>query len=298
MMADQTKKLAVLFADVAGSTKMYETLGDTQALGNITRCLGILENMTVNRGGKIIKTIGDEIMVVFPDAETAMKAAIEMQQGVEGLPAIGTVKMAVRMGFHYGDAVEEDGDVFGDTVNVAARMTGLAKGGQIITTEQTVISMSPEERAHTRFLDALTVKGKADDVNIYEVIWQESSEMTMMTGRLSTAQPVLTRLRLIHAGENVVLDVERPAVTVGRDAQADITIPDKMASRMHAKIERRRDKFVLVDQSTNGTYVTVAGERELMLRREEFVLRGSGMISLGHPLVKASGEYLEFYCET
>ena len=298
-MAGQTTNLAVLFADVAGSTKMYETLGDTQALGNITRCLGILENLTVRGGGKIIKTIGDEIMVVFPDAETAMKAAIEMQLGVEGLPPIGTVKMAVRMGFHYGEAVEEDKDVFGDTVNVAARMTGLAKGGQIITSEQTVVSMPPEARAHTRFLDALTVKGKADDVNIYEVIWQESSEMTMMTGRLSSAQqPVLTRLRLIHGEENVVLDVEHPAVTLGRDALADITIPDKMASRMHAKIERRRDKFVLVDQSTNGTYVTVAGEREIMLRREEFVLRGSGMISLGHPLVKTAGEYLEFYCET
>lgn len=159
-------------------------------------------------------------------------------------------------------------------------------------------SMLPEERAHTRFLGALTVKGKADDVNIYEVIWQESSEMTMMTGRLSSPQPVLARLRLIHGTENVVLDVENPMVTVGRDVQADVTIPDKMASRMHAKIERRRDKFVLVDQSTNGTYVTVAGEREIMLRREEFVLRGSGMISLGHTLVKTSGEYLEFYCET
>ncbi|MBK9161364.1 MAG: adenylate/guanylate cyclase domain-containing protein [Nitrosomonadales bacterium] len=295
-MEDQPNKLAILFADVAGSTKMYETLGDSSALANITRCLGLLEDLTKSGGGRLIKTIGDEVMVAFPDAQSAMQAAIEMQLGVDNMPRIDTVKMAVRMGFHYGEAQEVDGDVFGDTVNVAARMTGLAKGGQIITTEQTVISLPQEMRAQTRFLDALTVKGKADDVRIYEVIWQESSEMTMMTGRLAPPPPVANRIRLIHAGENIVLDADNPAVTLGRDATADITIPDKMASRMHAKIERRRDKFVLVDQSTNGTYVTIAGEKEMMLRREEMILRGSGTISLGHPM-NASGEYLEFFSE-
>ena len=70
-----------------------------------------------------------------------------------------------------------------------------------------------------------------------------------------------------------------------------------MASRLHARIERRRDKFVLIDQSTNGTYVTLEGEKEILLRREELILRGRGHISFGHTYQPEPAEVLRFACE-
>jgi predicted component of type VI protein secretion system len=69
-----------------------------------------------------------------------------------------------------------------------------------------------------------------------------------------------------------------------------------MASRLHARIERRRDKFVLVDQSSNGTFVTIEGDSEIQLRREEIVLRGRGRATFGHAWKGAADEVLTFSC--
>jgi hypothetical protein len=152
-------------------------------------------------------------------------------------------------------------------------------------------------RASTRTLTALTIKGKAEDIEVREVIWQESEEMTMMVGHTISAPVREPALRLVHQGETFVVDASRPSVTIGRDEHADIVIQDRRASRMHARIERRRDKFVFVDVSSNGSYVIVKGEAEIQLRREEFVLRDSGSISLGHAYIKDPTEVVEFFCE-
>ena len=290
---------AILFADVSGSTRLYETLGDTRALATINNCLGILQKLTVQHKGRVIKTIGDEIMASFPDADEAVHVATEMQLAVTAEPPIDNVKVAIRIGFHFGPVLENasDGDVFGDTVNTAARMAGIAKGGQIITSGVTVKKMQPIMRASARFLDALTVKGKAEDIEVFEIIWQESAEMTMMAGRTQTpAVASQASLRLVHQGKEIMLNAELPSVMLGRDPQAEVVILDRMASRMHAKIERRRDKFVFIDQSSNGSYITFKGENEILLRREELLLRGSGTISFGHTYSKDPSEVVEFSC--
>ena len=288
---------ALLFADVSGSTRLYEVLGDARAFAAINECLDILRKLTAAHSGRVVKTIGDEIMAVFPDAMTAVQAACEMQHVVSSRKPIDNARVAIRIGLHYGAVLESDGDVFGDTVNVAARMSEIAKAEQIITTGATVSKLPAIMRASTRALSTLSIKGKADDIEVREVIWQESEEMTMMVGNTlppSVAEPTL---KLVHQGETFVVDASRPSVTIGRDEQADIVIQDKRASRMHARIERRRDKFVFVDVSSNGSYVIVKGETEIQLRREEFVLRESGSISLGHPYMKDPTEVIEFFCQ-
>lgn len=293
--ANQDK--ALLFADVSGSTRLYEVLGDARAFAAINDCLDILRKLTVAHSGRVVKTIGDEIMAVFPDAMTAVQAACEMQLVVSSRKPIDSARVAIRIGLHYGAVLESDGDVFGDTVNVAARMAEIAKAEQIITTGATVSKLPLIMRASTRTLSSLSIKGKADDIEVREVIWQESEEMTMMVGNtlpLPTAEPTL---KLVHQGETFIVDARRPSVTIGRDEKADIVIQDKRASRMHARIERRRDKFVFVDVSSNGSYVIVKGETEIQLRREEFVLRESGSISLGHPYMKDPTEVVEFFCQ-
>lgn len=293
------QEMAVLFADVSGSTRLYELLGDTRAFAAINSCLDVLRHVTAVHGGRVVKTIGDEIMAVFPIACAAAQAACEMQAEVTALPAVEkNIRMAVRIGFHYGSVLEnkEDGDVFGDTVNIAARMVEIAKGGQIITSEATVSELHPVMRASTRMLDALTVKGKTEDIHVFDVIWTESEEATMMVGRTYTPPPHEAAVRLVYQGREFIINAGRPSAIIGRGEQADILIQDRLASRIHARIERRRDKFVFVDQSSNGSYITINGEKESQLRHEEFVLHGSGSISLGHPYVKDPGEAIAFCC--
>lgn len=284
---------AVLFADIAGSTSLYETLGDAQAKAMIDECLDAMCTVIARHAGRVIKTIGDEIMCAFPDADRGHLAATDMQLKVAGLPTVSGVKRSIRIGFHAGAVIEERGDVFGDTVNTAARMLGLARGNQIITTLSTVERLSPMLRESTRRIAALTIKGKADDINVCEVIWQSGDDLTMVT-LSSDESAAQIELHLTHGAQKLVLEHAGAGIVLGRDASCQIVIADRKASRLHARIERRRDKFFLVDQSTNGTFISFAGEAEIGLRREEVMLRGQGRIVFGHSLGESGEETVEF----
>lgn len=281
----------ILFADVSGSTKLYETLGDTLALAAVGSCLAAMRRATQLNHGRVVKTIGDEVMALFDTAAQGMQAASEMQQRIDELspPAPG-IKLAIRAGFHFGPALHENDDVFGDAVNTAARMAGLAKAGQIITTAETVAALPSMLRDACREIDALAVKGKAENVRVCEVIWQEGADLTMMSTRMAPVAAMGAHLVLNHGGGELRLGADRPLASLGRDTGCDIAIRDPRASRSHARIERRRDKFVLVDMSSNGTYVTFQGESEIALKREEIILRGSGRIVFGHAATAGGGE--------
>ncbi|HXU92085.1 MAG TPA: adenylate/guanylate cyclase domain-containing protein [Gallionella sp.] len=290
------REMAVLFADVSGSTRLYELLGDTKAFAAINGCLDLLRRVTIAHGGHVVKTIGDEIMAVLPHADAAVQAACEMQAEVSARPSVENTRIEIRIGLHFGSVIETDADVFGDTVNIASRMANIAKSGQIITSDATVAKLHPVIKASARLLDALTVKGKAEDIRVFEIVWHESEETTMLVGATHALPVRESAVRLVHQGSELFINAGRPAVVIGRDEQADIVVEDRRASRIHAKIERRRDKFVLIDQSSNGSYVTIRGENEIQLRREEFVLHGSGSISLGHSYARDPSEVVEFFC--
>ena len=287
------RTMAVLFADIAGSTMLYDTLGDTQAKFLVDECITLMRGIVAHYGGRVIKTIGDEVMCVLPDAESGCLAATDMQLRITALPPVSNVKRAIRVGFHAGPVIEENNDVFGYTVNLAARMAGLAKAMQIITTRATVNQLSHLLQGSTRNIAALSVKGKGDDVQVCEVIWQASDELTMAT---PSVFPSLrqTSLLLRHDGKEQVLDQPNSSIVLGRDPSCQIAVADRMASRQHARIERRRDKFFLIDQSTNGTFVAYAGEAETTLRREEVMLRGQGRIAFGRSVTESSEETVEF----
>lgn len=286
--------MAVLFADIAGSTKLYDTLGDTQAKKMVDECIALMRGIVAQYGGRVIKTIGDEVMCVLPDADSGCLAATDMQIKITELPAVSDVKRAIRAGFHAGPVIEENNDVFGDTVNLAARMAGVAKAMQIITTRATVELLSPLLRKSSRSIASLSVKGKGDDVEVCEIIWQGEDELTTMAATSAASASSLATLRLQYGPTELLLEKPNTSIVLGRDADCHIAIADRMASRHHARIERRRDKFFLIDQSTNGTYVVFAGELEIALRREEVMLRGKGRIAFGRSVSESSEGTVEF----
>lgn len=293
-MAGVERKLAVLFADVSGSTKLYERLGDSEALRAVDRCVKRMERAIEGFRGRLIKTIGDEVMVRFQTAEDAFLAAVEMQQRVHDLPPVSGVKLTIRVGFHYGPAIEDNNDLFGDTVNTAARIVGLANAEQILTSRQTVDELPNLLRESTRDLDQLSVKGKAEGVHVFEVFWRESEELTMKAGSLASAPRESSKLCVRYRGKAFLLDEKNPVLTMGRDQSNNLVIEDRKSSRHHARIERRGDKFYFVDQSTNGSFVGIAGEAETQLRREEMLLRGTGNITFGASASDALADSAQF----
>ena len=291
MDAANNRQAAVLFADIAGSTRLYETLGDAVALTMIGRCLDVIRQVCEERDGRVIKTIGDEVMALFPSAANAGYASSEMHKRVGELGSGGGATLAIHAGFQFGPVLLEQADAFGDTVNVAARLCSLAKGGQTLMTAQTLEQLPTPLRVRTRSQNVQAVKGKQDDIELFELLWHESEDdLTTMATRRAGRQARLT----LRCGERQVDVAEANVLTFGRDGQNDFVILDRKASRLHARIERRRDKYVLIDHSTNGTFCVVHGEREVELRREELMLRGRGRIIFGHSVDEPGSDVVEF----
>lgn len=294
--SNQASHLAILFADISGSTRLYELLGDSNARLRIADCLRTLGQVVVEHGGKVVKTIGDEVMCTFPDVEAAVIAACGMQEMFNDRQVDenddAAIALSLRIGLHAGPTLVESTDVFGDAVNVAARMVAQAKVGQIITTRVVIDRLPPFLRGNTRLIDHAPVKGKKDTFELFEVMWQQD-DVTRMSPDIVVRPARRAELRLRHGDDTLVIDDQRPLVVLGRSKTADVTVTEALASRLHARIEYRRGKFFLVDQSTNGTYVRNEAD-DAFLRREETLLSGSGAISLGRPFTEQPQSLVEF----
>lgn len=285
-MPEATQKLqTILFADIANSTRLYDQLGDEQARALIALCMDLLISLTKTKKGTVIKTIGDEVMSTFVFPDQAVAAAIRMQEEVSKNETLSAQHIQLHIGLHHGPVIEEANDIFGDAVNLAARMVGLAKGGQIITNALTLDLLSGRLKSAARLVDQTRVKGKRHPVDIYEVSWGHPEELTMITtvtGRITDLLGASDAALMLNTQQRqFIVNQEHPVITMGRDALNNIIINDPKVSRLHARIELRKDKFVLIDQSTNGTYVWKEGEEAALLRRDEMILPNQGIIGLG-----------------
>jgi adenylate cyclase len=291
-----SRETTVLFADVSGSTKLYETVGDAAAHEAIARCVEKLRDAAELSGGRLVKTIGDEVMVLFPDPGAAAMAAARMQVAMEELPAVGETKLGLRVGFNAGPVIQRDNDVFGDTVNLASRLVDQAGKGQIITSAETAAQLGPMFRSWLRQLYAIQVKGKSGEVALTEIVWKVDQHTTKVAGSAPPPRMGRSVLRLTYRGREIVRRRETESITLGRGEDCGLTVPDEHASRQHCTIERRSDRWLLKDHSANGTWITAEGENEILLQREEYTLGRHGWIAFGQPRADAA-EVVEYFCE-
>ena len=292
------RQTTVLFAEVTG-TRLYEQAGDTAVADAIRSCLEAVRRATEACGGRVVKTIGDEVMALFPDADRATQAATRMHLAVNALPPIQGQKLSLRIGFHAGNVLQRDGDVFGDAVNIASRLAAQANKGQVLTSADTATRLTPLQQGATRHLYDITVKGRTADVSLCEVLWSNSADVTDL--RLAQVRQPATnprlRLRLRLGDRELVRRRRVETVSIGRDPQSTLVIADAAASRNHCVIERWQNHFVIRDYSSNGTFISVEGHADdIVLRREEYALRGHGWITCGRPR-KEAAEVAEYFCE-
>lgn len=280
--------LCVLFADVAGSTQLFETLGDIEASGVIRNCVKHMNAATEQFGGRAIQPVGDGLMSAFAEPAPAAEAAEEMMRRIHREPRVGGKHLALRIGLHYGPVIVRTSNIFGgqfnifgDTVNTASRIAALAKARQILTSRATLESLPERWQQNSRPLDAFTLKGKSENVQICELLWQSPDHTEI--SRPTAQENVFSQLSLRYHQQRFVLDGRGRGLTLGREYINDVVFDQRHISRQHARLERRRDKFVLIDNSTKGTYVTFEGTTEIPLHMEEIILYGRGYISLGRP---------------
>jgi len=279
----ETAQRAVLFVDVTDSTKIYESLGDTVALALINGLFARLDKVIAKHSGNVMKTLGDGMICVFEDPDNAFRAACEVQSTVRAATQGASNRLQIKTGFTWGPVILSKGDVYGDTMNVCARLVVLANPEQILTSAQTVEALSPGLRTRCRALFPTRIKGKAEEVAVSEVMWRYDPAVTESNlTRADFANAVQLSLKLIYRGNIFIVNRSRPTLQMGRDDSNDIVIVSLFASRLHARVQTRDGHFVLTDLSSNGTFLLVDEHSgEVHLRREEAVLGGRGWIGLG-----------------
>jgi class 3 adenylate cyclase len=290
-------EVAIVFADVVGSTQLYDKFGDTKASETVAHCLEIMKDATHQFNGTVIKTIGDEVMSTFETVDDAMGAAVMMQTRVTTETKEDGIPVTIRIGCHYGPVVQEQNDIFGAAVHTANRMTSQAKAKQIVISGFTVEQMSPDLRKQTRQIDVATVRGRLDEVALYELVWQPEEATSMLpTIEWENRDRRASKLLLNFRDSTIEVSDKRKSINLGRADDNDLVVKGNLISRIHAKIEMRRGKFVLVDQSTNGTFIQNVRGQETFVRRDTTELGDEGTIGLGR--AEEPGSKLAIYYKT
>lgn len=276
----------VVFADLVGSTGIFERLGDETAGRFVTQLTTALAKIFEQHKGRVVKLLGDGLFVVFNDESQALTACIAIQERLQQKPVRpgGTGRpVQMQMGIESGEVVEIEGDCYGDAVNSAARLADLAGADQILTSQRVRDALPPPQQAKLRGLGPMYLRGKAEVTEVYRVEWQpdRDAEATVM-GVSMFAEAPEARLAVRVGDQSCMLQPRGEAITLGRSATADLPVNDTRVSRLHATIEWRGGHFVLSDASSFGTWVYFGNQPEpVVLRRTECYLVGQGQIALG-----------------
>lgn len=286
---ENLRHVGILFADIVGSTQIYARLGDGPALALVNQCMAAMARAVDGQGGHVVKTIGDEMMAAFPSAAAALLAAMDMRRAMQDLPPVpdgdAVIRTVLRIGLHHGPALFDNDDWYGDTVNLAARIAAVATPGQILTTGELLEHLPTPLRALTDEFARIEVKGRSEPVRIARVAEESADHETTQIRAGDSGPRVLpaASLRLVQNRRSWIVPPGTRSVGCGREPGSDILLAGALTSRRHATIEIRHDKVVLVDHSTNGTWLLIDDERPVRLLREEFGMIRTGRIVFGNP---------------
>ena len=292
-----SRDLLVLFADISGSTSIYEQLGDAVAVELIQGLLASMEEEVLMHKGEVIKSIGDELLCTFTDVVSALAAATAMHQQAGAVSGPGGRALALRIGMHFGATIKDRGDIFGDAVIVASRVVEMARPGQILITEECFARVPLLGRSRIRAVDKITVRGRSVEVTVMEVLWERGRMVTTIVPPIQRPPTETARMQIDYRGRTFTIAQQSNLMLIGRDASCQIVVSGAKTSRQHAALEWRRGKFVLEDRSTNGSFVLPDGGQLIHLRREELVLTGSGLIGFGEQPREGGSAVVRYECQ-
>lgn len=282
-MERSDNEVTIMFADIVGSTRLYEMLGDEVAEKLVTTTLKQLSDVASQSEGETIKSGGDDILCRFSNAENALLAAKNMHLFLtEKTAPSKDYKISIRIGAHMGRVIESEGDIYGDAVNLAARVSKLARGGKTLISGYTYDHLSQTSQKRCRHFSTTTVKGKEQPIDVYDVAWEQTDELTRLVGS-ATGKAIQSILTVRYADNVIQMSANTiTSISIGRGQDCDLYIPSQQASRQHCKIQCNRGKYLFIDNSANGSYIN-HNAIELFFHQEQVPLLGEGCISLGEP---------------
>ena len=284
---DPRAQNTVLFADLSGCKMLSEAVGPTQACETITSYFDLLQEVTHTRGGRVVKSGGEEMIATFPAAEAAADAASAMQAAIGKLPLFARSTLGVRIAFHSGDVSVLHGHVLGAAARLAAQLVEQAKNAQIITSSGTAAALGKIYEDRIRQLQPLPLKEHAAQTGVCELVWAKPA----------AHPPQQHSLRLKYGRIEVAPQWSANGFfRIGRNLDCGLVIIANHVSRRHCTIERRGDEHIVIDHSTNGTFVSDDGAAEVGLQDSELKIGKHGWLAIGQP--RASSEEIVEYFST
>jgi class 3 adenylate cyclase len=289
----QPTSLSVLAVGICGNARLHEKLGSSEASRAVDRCFKRIERAVDASDGRITCNSSEELIAVFNSAEAAIHASVEMQQRIATLPPVSGVKIAIRVGITHALAQEALSEEM--LTREAARLAGIAKSGQILACER--ISKALPEALRAKLTESgLVLPGESGEEAALEVLLEAPVRAASPAGGGEAALAENVWLRLHYGGNTVVFEKYRHIIDMGRDNTCDIIIRDIRASRHHAVIRNDNGIVTLIDSSRNGTYVTLSGESEQLVKGSECLLHGRGTIVFAASSSAPNADGMEFEC--
>lgn len=286
-----------MVADMTGSVSLHQRLNEQEAERVIDRGLKRMTRSIEGQGGKVQQVVGDELLARFTQAEAACHAAIDMQQRVADLPPVSGHKLSLRVALATAaDAAQGESQ----HITQALRLAALGTAGEILCDATLGKMLCENNGLHFmpctgRQISCDASPGSAG-VSPFQLLWSNTGGNTQLS-EASEPPPAFdqaSRLCLRYLGQTYLVSLQNPVLTTGRDASCGVIVDDRRVSRQHARIERRSDGFYLVDTSTNGSFVSIQGRQEALVRKHDVLLEGRGKICLGSTINDGRSECLEF----
>lgn len=293
-------RLAVLYADVCGSTRLYEEHGDAIARGDIAQCLSVLSQAAASLDGETLKTIGDEVMCAFADPVKGALAATEMQAALRKAGEADRFKMGIlriKIGWHYGNVIWHEEELLGEAPVTAQQLIRLAKPDEILTSQQSIDALPPAMFPNVHLIDHIPAESWDGQLAVYKMPWRLTGEETEISERAPLQEQDLRgRLQLSYGGRKLIVDASRPHCSIGRAEDVDLQVDGKFTSRLHAEIVFRHGRFIVRDESVNGTVIVGADGNHKRLHREEDILSGTGRLGFGATPAEDPQAIVDFHC--
>lgn len=265
----------VLISDITGSTQLYETASNQIALEQVSKVLARMRQIIESTGGKCVKSQGDDVLSFFESSEQAFQAAWTMLN--ESWPA----GLSVHVGTYFGEFLNHENDIYGSAVNTAARLSSLAKPGEILVGDRGYDDLTPESKERLLMIGEIQLRGKANPTRVYSCSVTELSEQTVIFGGANKERARGTELADLQLNGKTWQISEGESLTIGRSADCDIVLKPAWVSRKHAALSIRRGQLEFTDHSSSGSLIRMANGSEVALHRRATLLNGSGAIFLG-----------------
>lgn len=280
MIRSEKMIVTIMFADICRSTDLFSELGDTAAASLIQQTLKSASSTVESNGGKVLRTQGDDVFCLFAGPDGAFKAALEIHRNARSISGRAETSLEMRIGINTGSVLRSGREILGDTVNIAARLCNLAKGGQTIVSLFTAQAAEAVPPGLFRSLGDIQLKGKSSPLPLLELLDREQQDEITQVGPIRRTEPVSNRLSIEFQGRAINLDYRLVRFLLGRNDDCNLVLNNPMVSRHHAEIRYTGKEFVLADFSTNGTLVIRNGRRR-NLQHSQVALHGRGSIFLG-----------------